>query len=95
MLFSIDFLQLFTLANVLGQKRSNSCDLCRAYWSLKKLFKAQCKSYLYNLYFELRNQNKISINYKLDGLSLNFLIALHIFLNCNLKTSKPIEGKNT
>jgi len=37
-LFSIDFLQLFTPANVLGQKRSNSCHPCSAYWSLKILF---------------------------------------------------------
>ena len=69
-------------------------SLLSAYWNLKILFKAQYKSYLYNIYFELRNQNTISINYKLDGLSLNFWIALHIFLNCNSKTSNPIEGKN-
>ena len=43
-----------------------------AYGSLKILFKAQCKSYLYNIYFQLRNQNTISINYKLDRLALNF-----------------------
>ena len=42
------------------------------YGSLKILFKAQCKSYLYNIYFQLRNQNTISINYKLDRLALNF-----------------------
>ena len=49
-LFSIDFLQLFTLANVLGQKRSTSCDPCSTYWSLKMLFKPQCKSHLCKIY---------------------------------------------